>query len=163
VDPIDIPEPTLDPAEFNLLVRQLDAENETISFLLKAHLFSEYHMDRLLADYLDEKREPLYRIDLRFHQKLSLIDPFALLPENSIRSLRALNKLRNRCVHTFNTRPTMEDMKEVASAISEFMPDHDSLKTVPEFLKAYMAFLFGFFSAARYDLKQRKDQQSKNP
>jgi hypothetical protein len=78
--PIDIPEPSFDPAELRLLFEQLDAENETISFLLKTHLFSEYHMDRLLADYLGEKREPLDRIDLRFAQKLSLIDSFALLP-----------------------------------------------------------------------------------
>jgi hypothetical protein len=68
VDPADIPEPMLDPAEWKLLIDQLNAENETISFLLKAHLLSEYHVDRLLVDYLGEKREPLYRIGLRFAQ-----------------------------------------------------------------------------------------------
>jgi hypothetical protein len=152
--PIDIPEPSFDPAELRLLFEQLDAENETISFLLKTHLFSEYHMDRLLADYLGEKREPLDRIDLRFAQKLSLIDSFALLPQECIRSLQALNKLRNRCVHTFNTRPTLEDVRQVASAISAFRAEN--IQTVPEFMKAYMAFLFGYFSASRYDLKRRR-------
>jgi len=152
--PIDIPEPSFDPAELRLLFEQLDAENETISFLLKTHLFSEYHMDRLLADYLGEKREPLDRMDLRFAQKLSLIDSFALLPQECIRSLQALNKLRNRCVHTFNTRPTMEDVRQVASAISAFRAEN--IQTVPEFMKAYMAFLFGYFSASRYDLKRRR-------
>ena len=152
--PIDIPEPSFDPAELRLLFEQLDAESETISFLLKTHLFSEYHMDRLLADYLGEKREPLDRMDLRFAQKLSLIDSFALLPQECIRSLQALNKLRNRCVHTFNTRPTMEDVRQVASAISAFRAEN--IQTVPEFMKAYMAFLFGYFSASRYDLKRRR-------
>src|ERR1700682_5647925 len=156
VDPVDIPEPSFDPGELKLLLGQLDAENETISFLLKTHLFSEYHMDRLLADYLGEKREPLDRIDLRFAQKLSLVDSIALLPEECIRSLRALNKLRNRCVHTFNTRPTMEDVRQVASAFSAFLPRAESIKNVPEFLKAYMAFLFGYFSAGSHDLKRRK-------
>ncbi len=155
MDPVDIPEPTFDPAEEKLLLGQLDAENETISFLLKTHLFSEYHMDQLLADYLGEKREPLDRIDLRFAQKLSLVDSFALLPEECIRSLHALNKLRNRCVHTFNTRPTMEDVRQVASAFNTFRGE--SIQTVPEFLKAYMAFLFGYFSATRHDLKHRKE------
>jgi hypothetical protein len=159
MDPIDIL-PTIDPTEFKLLLDQLDAENETISFLLKTHLFAEYHMDRLLADYLGEKREPLYRIDLRWHHKLSLIDSFALLPEECIRSLRALNKLRNRCVHTFNTHPTMEDMRQVAFAFSAFLPHGERIQTVPEFLKAYMFFLFGYFSAAKYDLKA---QQGDNP
>jgi hypothetical protein len=158
MDPDDIPlEPTFDPAEFKLLLDQLDAENETISFLLKTHLFAEYQMDRLLADYLGEKREPLYRIDLRWHHKLSLIDSFALLPEECIRSLRALNKLRNRCVHTFNTRPTMEDVRQVAPAFSAFLPRAEHIQTVPEFLKAYMFFLFGYFSAGGYDLKRRKE------
>jgi hypothetical protein len=156
VDPIDIL-PTVDPAEFKLLLDQLNAENETISFLLKTHLFAEYHMDRLLADYLGEKRERFYRIDLRWHHKLALIDSFALFPEECVRSLRALNKLRNRCVHAFNTRPTIEDVRQVASAFSTFLPRVESIQTVPEFLKAYMFFLFGYFSAAKYDLKRRKE------
>ncbi len=155
MDPVDIPELTFDPAEFQLLLDQLDAENETISFLLKTHLFSEYHMDRLLADYLGEKREPVDRIDLRFAQKLSLIDSFALLPEECIRSLRALNKLRNRCVHTFNTRPTIEDVRQVASEIKAFVPRVNDTENVADFLKAYMFFLFGYFSAAKYDLKHK--------
>ncbi|HEU5247904.1 MAG TPA: hypothetical protein VFU09_12520 [Candidatus Udaeobacter sp.] len=151
-----IPEPKFDPAELKLLTEQLDAENETISFLLKTHLFVEYHLDRLLANYLGEKREPLDRIDLRFAQKLSLVDAFALLPEQCIRSLRALNKLRNKCVHTFNTCPSMEDMGLVAAELIPFFRT-EKIDNVPDFLKAYMAFLFGFFSAAAYDLNSRRE------
>jgi hypothetical protein len=158
VDPIDIPEPLLDRTEWRLLFDQLDAENETISFLLKAHLFSEYHMDRLLADYLGEKREPVYRIGLRFAQKVSLIDSFALLPPECIRSLRALNDLRNRCVHTFNTRPTIEDVRQVASEIKDFVPRAKDTENVSDFLKAYMFFLFGYFSGARHHLTLRKEK-----
>jgi hypothetical protein len=157
VTPPHIPEPHFDPDEEKLLLEQLDAEDETVSFLLKTHLFSEYHLDRLLANYLGEKREPLERIDLRFAQKLSLVDAFALLPEECIRSLRALNKLRNRCVHTFNTRPSMEDVRNVASELSGFLPCANAIDNVPQFLKAYMAFLFGYFSAGAYHLEHGKE------
>jgi hypothetical protein len=58
-------------------------------------------------------------------------------------------------VHTFNTRPTIEDVQQVASEFGSFLPE--SFQSVPEFLKAYMQFLFGYFGAARHDLKRRKE------
>ncbi len=156
VDETKIPDVKVEQAELERLWEQLYAENETISFLLKAHLFSEYWLDRLLAEYLGEKREPLERTRLRFSQKLSLVDSFALLPVECVRSLGALNKLRNDCVHTFNTRPTMEDVRKVGFELAEFQRAAARLQTVAEFLKAYMLFLLGYFSAARYDLEQRR-------
>ena len=163
MDETEIPDVQIEQAEQERLIEQLYAENETISFLLNAHLYSEYWLDQLLAEYLGDKREPLERMRLRFAQKLSLVDSFALLPAECIRSLRALNKLRNECVHTFNTRPTLEDVRKVGHELAEFQRTTERLEateefrvqTVGEFLKAYMHFLLGYFSAAKYDLKQR--------
>ena len=150
VDETKIPDVQIEQAEQERLLEQLYAENETISFLLKAHLSSEYWLDRLLAEYLEEKREPLERMSLRFAQKLSLVDSFALLPVECVQSLAALNKLRNDCVHTFNNRPTLEDVRKVGFKLADFQRAADSLQTVGEFLKAYMLFLLGYFSAAKY-------------
>jgi hypothetical protein len=150
--PADIPKPFTDRNEWELYLRQLANKDETISFLLKTHLFSEFQMDLLLEDYLDKKREPLDPINLRFVQKLSLIDSLALLPQECIRSLRALNTLRNRCVHTFNTRPTIEDVRQVASAFNSFQPE--GLQSVSDFLEAYMEFLFSYFVNARDKLRR---------
>jgi hypothetical protein len=163
VDETKIPDVQIEQAEHERLWEQLYAENETISFLLKAHLYSEYWLDRLLAEYSGEKREPLERMRLRFVQKLSLVDSFALLPEECVRSLRALNKLRNDCVHTFNTRPTLEDVQKVGfeltefqRATAEFQRTAGDIQSVEELLKAYMHFLLGYFSAAKYDLEQHR-------
>jgi hypothetical protein len=118
---MDIPEfpASLHAKELKLLLEQLDAENESISFLLKAHLFSEYHLERLLSIYLGKKREPIERLDLKFAQKLALVDLYALLSTKCISSLHALNKLRNRCVHTFNTGPTVNDVLKVVAQLGE--------------------------------------------
>lgn len=151
VDAVDIPRPFTDRHEWDLYLDQLANKDETISFLLKTHLFSEFQMDLLLADYLGQKREPLDPVNLRFVQKLSLIDSLALLPQECIRSLRALNTLRNRCVHTFNTRPTIADVRQVASALSSFQPE--GLQSVSEFLEAYMESLFPYFVTARDKLR----------
>ncbi len=155
MDPNNIPAPRFDTAELKILFEQFEAENETISFLLKAHLFSEYHLDRLLAAYLGKKREPLDAIDLRFAQKLSLVDSFGLLPQSCIRSLRVLNKLRNKCVHNFDTRPSVEDVRQVTDELDPFVPRAESINSVPELLKAYMASLFGYVSAS-YDLSAKQ-------
>jgi hypothetical protein len=168
VDETEIPDVQIEQAEQERLIEQLYAENETISFLLNAHLYSEYWLDQLLAEYLGEKREPLERVGLRFAQKLTLVDSFALLPAECIRSLRALNKLRNECVHTFNTRPTLEDVRKVGYELAEFKRETERqqtageyrAETVGEFLKAYMHFLLGYFSAAKYDLKRRSAAQA---
>jgi hypothetical protein len=87
VDETKIPELRIEKAEQMRFVEQLYAENETISFLLKAHLYSEYWLDRLLA--LGQMREPLERMRLSFAQKLSLLDSFALLPVECTRSFSA--------------------------------------------------------------------------
>jgi len=118
---MDIPEfpASLHAKELKLLLEQLDAENESISFLLKAHLYAEYHLERLLSTYLGNKVSLLERFDLKFAQKLSLVDSYALLSTQCISSLYALNKLRNRCVHTFNTRPTSDDVLKVVSCLGQ--------------------------------------------
>jgi len=145
MDEPKIPDVQIEKAEQERLFEQLYSENATISFLLKAHLYSEYWLDRLLAEHLGRKREPLEKLRLRFSQKLSLVDSFALLPPECVRSLRALNKLRNDCVHTFNTRPTMEDVRRVGAELVQFRQASEGIQTVGEFLKAYMHFLLGFF------------------
>lgn len=147
----ETPEPNLDesdPAlpELDLLLEQLNADNETISFLLKAHLYSEYYLDRLLATYLGEKREPLERIYPSFAQKLTLVDAFALLPQDCVRSLRALNKLRNKCVHNFNTRPSLEDVRRVALELADFPRPPAQFANVRDVLSRYMIQLFGRFT-----------------
>jgi hypothetical protein len=48
----------------------------------------------------------------------------------------------------------MEDMRCVGAALAPFFRA-ENIDNVPDFLKAYMMFLFGFFSAAAYDLNQR--------
>jgi hypothetical protein len=151
------PDPIFDQGEMKIFLEQLQAENETISNLLKAHLFSEYYLDRLLGEYLGKKRDPVERLDLRFSQKLSLIDAFALLPQECVRSLRALNKVRNRCVHTFNTRPAIEDIRGVVSELPALTSMGTAIEKVPELLLTYMGFLFGYFSGAMHHLKGGKE------
>jgi hypothetical protein len=131
-----------------LLVDQLNAENETISFLLKAHLLSEYYIDKLLSVYLGKNKHPIDRLELGYAKKLALVKSFHLLQEDCIASLAALNILCNRCVHNFNTTPSLMDMQEVTGKFLNFLPRGDKIENVVDLIKAYMFFLAGRFSGA---------------
>lgn len=94
----------------------------------------------------------LERLDLKFAQNLALVDSYALLSTKCVSSLHAPNKLRNRCVHTFNTRPTVNDVLKVVAQLGEEFQAERATGDAKGILTAYLGFLCGHFAAAYFDL-----------
>ena len=63
------------------------------------HLLSEYQLERLIIDRLPRGDRVVDKARLTYHQKLTLVDSFNLIPDSVIQVLSKLNTLRNECSH----------------------------------------------------------------
>ena len=145
----------IDIAHFKLLVDQLSDEDETVSTLLKAHLFTEHLIDQILGQHLNGNRDKVYHLKLRYAQKLSLLESFDLVPAEIVASLSELNRLRNQCVHTLSAKPSPDEIRPIFDRLASLAPpnareDRDTKRM----LQRYMAFMCGYLPTPTPDIAQ---------
>ena len=91
------------PSSVKELQRQLNeyvfSEDQTVSFVLRAHLMMEGMLDEMIAAYLPAGDKMLARARLSFSQKLELINSFDIVDAESYNAVKALNSLRNKLAH----------------------------------------------------------------
>jgi hypothetical protein len=134
-----------------LIPDQIFDSDETVSLVLKTHLFAEYLIEGLLSEHLGDNAVPILQLELSFYQKLSLISSYELIPDYVVGSLRRLNRLRNKCVHTFNLKPNREDVFFIFEGITDELPYPDYDVEVKILLLRYMGFIAGYLAPKSWE------------
>lgn len=141
------------PQTVRLLIEQFSDKDETVSTLLKAHLFTEHLIDQILGQHLDGKRDKVYRLKLGYAKKLSLLESFDLVPDEIHASLTKLNQLRNHCVHTLNAKPSPAEIQPIFDDLPSLaMPNAREVGNTKYMLNRYMAFMCGYLPTPTNDV-----------
>ena len=98
-------------------------EADLVMLVLRAHLYSENLLERLIGLKLPRGDRVLENGNLSFHQKLMLVDSLDYLPDRIVSSFRNLNKLRNQCSHELNKSITMADITRIGSPLGKVFTD----------------------------------------
>ncbi len=93
----------------------IGSENDPIMLVLRAHLFSENLLERLINFKLPRGDKVIESGNLTYNQKLVLVDALDCLPDSFTSSLRSLNKLRNQCAHELHRTITDSDVTRIGS------------------------------------------------
>ena len=97
----------------------IGSETDPTMLVLRAHLFSENLLARLLTFNLPRGDKVIDSGNLSYHQKLVIVDALDCVPDAIISSLRNLNKLRNQCAHELNKKITDDDIRRVGSPLGQ--------------------------------------------
>lgn len=95
-------------------------ESDPVMLILRAHLFTENLLERLIRVKLPRGDKIAENANLSYFQKLVLLDALEILPDSIISSLRQLNKLRNECAHQLQKQITDADVVRVGSPLGKF-------------------------------------------
>ncbi|MBU1365638.1 MAG: hypothetical protein KKE51_17620 [Gammaproteobacteria bacterium] len=105
--------------EFERFEKVIGAESDPTMRVLRAHLFSENLLERLLIVKLPRGDKIIENGNLTYHQKLVLIESLDFIPDSIISALRNLNKLRNLCAHELNKTITESDITKIGSPLGK--------------------------------------------
>jgi len=97
----------------NLLKRITQDGNDNIAHVLKAHLFTEFLMEKVLIKTYGKKADPIIFLELRYIQKLEIISALGTWPPYVVASLRQLNKIRNRYGHQLDFEVPKSEFKKL--------------------------------------------------
>ncbi len=134
-----------------LVQEQISNNDETVSLVLKTHLFTEYLMEGLLTQQLGDKADPIIQLDLGFSRKLSLVSSYKLIPDFVVASLRRLNKLRNQCVHTLNLNPSYDDVFVIFDGITDYLPYTNYDVSIKKLMIWYTGFVTGYLAPRTWE------------
>ncbi len=95
-------------------------EGDPVMLVLRAHLFTENLLERLIRSQLPRGDKVAENANLTYFQKLVLVDALELLPDMIISSLRQLNKLRNECAHQLQKAINESDVVRIGSPLGKF-------------------------------------------
>ena len=109
------------------LGRQLKAEFDAalaghydpILILLKAHLYIENLLERIIVASLKRGDRVFENARLSFFQKLVLVDSLDTVPDNVITSVRHLNTLRNGIAHQIERSISEADVRRLGDPLGE--------------------------------------------
>lgn len=114
--PASLDKPIYDDEE---LLLHLSDEQDTLSQVVRAHLYTEQGLYVLLNSYLRHP-EKINLDRLNFRVKLDLCVALGLIPVDLHRPLHGLNTLRNRYAHSIHFKLTRQDVAEIVDVMSEY-------------------------------------------
>jgi hypothetical protein len=113
------PEPKADPLdrhidrEFAQFAEMCPIEQEPVLTVLRAHLLTEYYIERLLVLGLPRGDRLVHDGNLSYAQKLGVLEALDILPDKTIQSLKALNRVRNGSAHEMNREVSVADVERI--------------------------------------------------
>jgi hypothetical protein len=105
--------------EFERFQQAIGEENDPTMLILRAHLFSENLIERLIIFNITRGDKVIESGNLTYYQKLVLVDSLDCLSDSIISSLRNLNKLRNQCAHQLDKKITDSDVTRIGSPLGK--------------------------------------------
>lgn len=134
--------------EYQRFKQAIGTENDPTMLVLRAHLFSENILERIITQYLPRGDRAVENGNLTFNQKLVIVDAIDCLPDSIMSSLRNLNKLRNKCAHELDKSISNADITKIGSPIGK---EFTRIKRESEFddiriLKSLIEYICGFIT-----------------
>lgn len=106
--------------EYQAFQKASNADADPTMLILRAHLFSESLLERLIALKLRRGDKIIDSGSFTFAQKLILAEAIDSLDDSIATSLRNLNKLRNQCAHELGRTITAADVTRIGSPIGKY-------------------------------------------
>ncbi len=106
--------------EFRRVSETVAKEKDPSILVLRAHLYTENILERILTNSLprgDKLAE--HGSNLSYYHKLLIVDSLDRVDDQTISSLRNLNKLRNACVHQLDRDITFSDVTQIGSPLGK--------------------------------------------
>lgn len=124
------------------------AESDPTMLILRAHLFTENLLERLIRLNLPRGDKVIEAASLSYAQKLVLVEALEALPDAVASSLRGLNKLRNQCAHQLGRVISDADVVRIGSPLgSSFTQFHRKAKYDPtETLRKVTSYVAGYMT-----------------
>lgn len=135
--------------EFEKFQKAIGAETDPIMLILRAHLFSENLLERLINFKLPRGDKLVESGNLTYNQKLVLVDALDCLPDSVVSSLRNLNKLRNQCAHELHKKITDADITRIGSSLGKDFTrfKRDAKFDEAELLRKVVDYVSGYLTA----------------
>jgi hypothetical protein len=151
--------------EFERFKQAIGEENDPIMLVLRAHLFSENLLERLINFKLPRGDKLIENGNLTFHQKLILVEALDCLPDSVVSSLRNLNKLRNQCAHELHKKITDGDVTKIGSPLGK---DFTRFKREAKFdeavlLRSVVNYICGFVTGTCFSAEHPEIKGTKQP
>ena len=105
--------------EFGKIQESIGHIDDPILLVLKAHLYSEFLLERIILGRLQRGDRVIEKAKLTYFQKLALVDSFDCLPDWAVSSLRNLSKLRNQCSHELSKDIAEIDVTRIGSPLGK--------------------------------------------
>ncbi|HUV66797.1 MAG TPA: hypothetical protein VMW24_23115 [Sedimentisphaerales bacterium] len=96
--------------EYSNFERMCPANQNPVLSVLRAHLLTEYYMERIFHLMLP-RGDMLSDANLSYAQKISLLEALAKIEDRTIHCLKNLNRVRNRCAHEYDKTITQADVE----------------------------------------------------
>lgn len=100
-------------SEYRELERISAQNTDLVSLVLRAHLLSEYQLERMIIAFLPRGDRVIEKGRMKYSQKLELANGFDILPDRIVGALRKLNRLRNDCSHERDATISISDIEKV--------------------------------------------------
>lgn len=135
--------------EFERFQQAIGSENDPTMLVLRAHLYSENLLERLINFKLPRGDKIIESANLSYHQKLVLVESLDCLPDSVVSVLRNLNKLRNQCAHELDKKIADGDVMRVGGQLGR---NFTRMKREAKFegtvlLRKVIDYVCGFLSA----------------
>ena len=139
------------------------AERDPTMLILRAHLFTENLLERLIRLGIPRGDKVIETASLSYAQKLVLVEALEELPDAVASSLRGLNKLRNQCAHQLGRTISDADVVRIGSPLgSSFTQFHRKAKYDPtETLRKVAGHVAGYMTGVCHVLEEQKVAKEK--
>lgn len=135
--------------EYTNFQQAIGSENDPIMLILRAHLFSENLLERLLTFKLPRGDKIIENTNFSYNQKLILVDSLDYIPDSIISALRNLNKQRNQCAHQLDKKITDGDITRIGSPLGKIFTQYKKESKFDEMvlLRNVIDHICGFLTA----------------
>jgi len=151
--------------EFKAFQRAIGKEADPTMLILRAHLFSESLLERLIPLKMRRGDKVIDNGSFTFAQKLVLVEAIDCLDDSIASSLRNLNKLRNQCAHELGRTITGADVTRIGSPLGKHFTkmQRDNNYEPVATLRALVAYVCGYVTGGCHAIEESfaKELQSK--
>jgi hypothetical protein len=88
----------------------LESTDKLVPLVLRFHLLSEYHLERIIFSHLPRGDRAVEKANLSYYQKLMMVYSLDVLGDRIITCLQHLNSLRYKCSHQKDVTITLNDI-----------------------------------------------------
>lgn len=119
--------------ELLTFLRLCPPEQDATLTILRAHLLTEYSLERLIALLMPRGDKLIADGSLGYYQKLMVVGAFDVLDDKHVQALKGLNRIRNRCAHEMDATISLADVELIGRSLGhEFTALRTSYREDPK-------------------------------